>query len=194
MTCDAWYEVVPKSQIISVLRGWKSCCFWAQKSPDPLISGLVNFILLHFIFFAHIYFPASGQAMVPGVILSDLSPGSCLQFLSRVGFSNPTARRFFIECLLLTHALALSASQFVRKKKSPRIYTSMHSGGFELTKPTYTMLEDNLIRHRGDRLFYEPRTMISGPIVDVFFFWRRRILLKRETIATNSSRNSLYSW
>ena len=26
----------------------------------------------------------------------------------------------------------------------------MHSGGFELTKLTYTRLEDNLIRHRGD--------------------------------------------
>ena len=34
--------------------------------------------------------------------------------------------------VLLTHAVALSASQFVREKKSPRIYTSMHSGGFEL--------------------------------------------------------------
>ena len=56
--------------------------------------------------------------------------------------------------VLLTHALALSASQFVRKKKSPRIYTSMHSGGFELTKLTYTRLEDILIRHRGDRLYY----------------------------------------
>ena len=28
----------------------------------------------------------------------------------------------------------------------------MHSGGFELTKLTYTRLEDNLIRQRGDRL------------------------------------------
>ena len=28
----------------------------------------------------------------------------------------------------------------------------MHSGGFELTELTYTRLEDNLIRHRGDRL------------------------------------------
>ena len=28
----------------------------------------------------------------------------------------------------------------------------MHSGGLELTKLTYTRLEDNLIRHRGDRL------------------------------------------
>ena len=27
----------------------------------------------------------------------------------------------------------------------------MHSGGFELTKLTYTSFEDNLIRHRGDR-------------------------------------------
>ena len=31
-------------------------------------------------------------------VSSLLPPGSCLQFLSRVGFSNPTARRFFIEC------------------------------------------------------------------------------------------------
>ena len=52
---------------------------------------------------------------------------------------------------LLTHAPALSASQFVHKKKSQRFYTSMHSAGLELTKLTYTRLEDNLIRHRGDR-------------------------------------------
>ena len=50
-------------------------------------------------------------------------PGSCLQFSSRIGFSNPTTRRLFIECLLLTHALAFSASPRVHKKKSPRIYT-----------------------------------------------------------------------
>ena len=30
----------------------------------------------------------------------------------------------------------------------------MHSAGLELTKLTYTRLEDNLIRHRGDRLMY----------------------------------------
>ena len=35
--------------------------------------------------------------------------------------------------------------------------TSMHSGGFELTKLTYTRLEDNLIRHRGDRLMHTLR-------------------------------------
>ena len=61
--------------------------------------------------------------------------------------------------MLLTHAPALSASQSVRKNKSTRIYTSMHAGGFELTKLTYTMLEDNLIRHRGDRLYKS----VTGP-------------------------------
>ena len=29
----------------------------------------------------------------------------------------------------------------------------MHSGGFELTKLTYTMFEDHLIHHRGDRYY-----------------------------------------
>ena len=31
-------------------------------------------------------------------VSSLLPPGSCLQFISRIGFSNPTARRLFIEC------------------------------------------------------------------------------------------------
>ena len=39
-------------------------------------------------------------------------------------------------------------------KKSQRIFTSMHSAGLELTKLTYTRLEDNLIRHRGDSTYY----------------------------------------
>ena len=64
--------------------------------------------------------------------------------------------------MLLTHAFALSANQFVHKKKSPQIYTSMHSGGFELTKLTYTTLEDNLIRHRGDRLTCTAVRIISA--------------------------------
>ena len=57
--------------------------------------------------------------------------------------------------VLLTHALVLfSASQIVHKKKSQRIYTSMQTAGPELTKLTYTRLEDNLIRHRGMRIFF----------------------------------------
>ena len=53
--------------------------------------------------------------------------------------------------MLLAHPLALSASQHVHKKKSLRVYTSMPSGGVELTKLPYTRLEDNLICRRGDR-------------------------------------------
>ena len=49
---------------------------------------------------------------------------------------------------------ALRKAICAHKKKSLRIYTStcMHSGGLERTKPTYTRLEDNLIRHRCARL------------------------------------------
>ena len=85
-------------------------------------------------------------------VSSLLPPGSCLQLLSRIGFSNPTARRFFIQCCQLTLSRfpqALSASQFVHQKKSPSVYTSMDSGGLELTKTDFIRLEDNLIRHRG---------------------------------------------
>ena len=54
------------------------------------------YLLLYVLFFfTHINFPASGQAVVTSVVPSP--PGSCLQFLSRIALSNPTARRFFIE-------------------------------------------------------------------------------------------------
>ena len=71
--------------------------------------------------------------------------------------------------LLLTHALELSASQFVHKKKSQRIYirvNNMHSAGLELTKLAYTRLEDNnLIRHQGDRLAYSTATVFVSIVV-----------------------------
>ena len=65
--------------------------------------------------------------------------------------------------MLLTHAFALFASQFVHKKKSLRIYTSMHSGGLELTKLTYSRHEDNLLLHRGDRtLLYNTLVVLTS--------------------------------
>ena len=85
-------------------------------------------------------------------VSSLLSPGSCLQFLSRIDRVQHSHCSSIFYRVLLTHALALSASQFVHKKKSQRIYTRTHSAGLELTQLTYTRLEDNLIRHRGDRL------------------------------------------
>ena len=63
--------------------------------------------------------------------------------------------------VLLTHALVLSASQFVQEKKSPRLYIRVctrRDSNSRIWPRTYTRLEDNLIqqlvRHRGDRLFF----------------------------------------
>ena len=88
--------------------------------------------------------------MVTGVVSSSprVLPSICIA--NRVQQSNCSST---FHRVLLTHALALSASPFVHKKKSPRIYTRLHSGGFELTTQTYTRL-DNLIRHRGDRHYH----------------------------------------
>ena len=36
----------------------------------------------------------------------------------------------------------------------------MHSAGLELTKLTYTRLEDNLIRHRGDRQLHHDDLLV----------------------------------
>ena len=100
-----------------------------------------------YFFFSHFYFPASGQAVITGVVPSPprFLPSSFIALRVQQSRCSSSFHR-----VLLTHALALSASQFMHKKKSPRIYTNMHSGAFELTKLTYTRLEDNLISHRGD--------------------------------------------
>ena len=107
-----------------------------------------SFFFFVFFFLAHFHFPASGQAVVTGVVPSPPRFLPSIFIAHRVQQSHCSS---IFHRVLLTHALALSASQFVHKKKSRRFYTSMHSAGLELTKLTYTRLEDNLIRHRGDR-------------------------------------------
>ena len=103
-----------------------------------------------FFFFSHIFCsPAFGQAVVTGVVPSPPRFLPSIFIAHRVQQSHCSS---IFHRVLLTHALALSAGQFVHKKKFQRIYTSMHSAGLELTKLTYTRLEANLIRHRGDRL------------------------------------------
>ena len=115
---------------------------------NPYRGLTVNVDPFFFFFFAHFYFPPSGQAVVTGVVPSPPRFLPSIIIAHRVQQSHCSSS---FHRMLLTHALALSASQFVRKKKSPRVYTGMHSGGFELAKLTYTRLEDNLIRHRGDQ-------------------------------------------
>ena len=115
---------------------------------------------LFFVFFTHIYFPASGQAVVTGVVPFPHRFLPSVFIAHRVQQSHCSS---IFHRVLPTHALALSASQFVHKKKFPPNCTTMHSWGFELTKLTCTRLEDNLIRHRGDRstLYTPPGVQIS---------------------------------
>ena len=112
-----------------------------------------------FFFFAHFYFPAYGQAVVTGVIPSPPRFLPSISIAHRVQQSHCSS---IVDRVLLTRALALSASQFVHKKKSQRIYTTVHSAGLELTKLTYTGLEDNLTRHRGDRSGYRSSTPLAA--------------------------------
>ena len=63
------------------------------KSPAAMLHGTqLGRHIFFFFFFAHFYFPASGQAVVTGVVPS--SPRFLPKFnLYRAyGFSNPTAR------------------------------------------------------------------------------------------------------
>ena len=64
------------------------CCQGEEKIVSPTI------------FFSNFYFPSSGQQAVVTGVVPLLPPGSCLRFLSRIGFSNQShpARRLFIEC------------------------------------------------------------------------------------------------
>ena len=123
-----------------------------QSMTDGVCSPLTIGAWLFFFFFfsSHFHFPASsGQAVVTGVVPSPRRSLPSIFIAHRVQQSHCSS---IFHRMLLTHALALSASQIVHKKKSQQIYTSMHSAGLELTKLTSTRLEDNLIRHRGDRM------------------------------------------
>ena len=150
-------EILPTGELSCALYAYamlsrkylEKCTSNVRRMYGIFLKYSRNTSFCFFFFFAHFYFPASGPAVVTGFFPSPP------RFLPLI-FIAHRVQQFHCSSIfhrmLLTHALALSASQFVRKKKSPRIYTSMHSGGFELTKLTYTRLEDNLIRHRGDRL------------------------------------------
>ena len=115
--------------------------------------GIRLTIICIIIMFTHFYIPASGQAVVTGVVPSSPRFSSSIIIAHSVQQSH---RSSIFHRVLLTNALALSASQFVHKKKSLQIYTSKHSGELELTKLTYTRLVGNLILcHRGDRVNFK---------------------------------------
>ena len=126
------------------IRTHETDLYQARGQPDTPPGRPVFFFFFRTLF----YFAASGQAVVTGVV----PPPP--RFLPSIFIAHRVQQSYcssMFHRVLLTQALAFSASQFVRKKKSPRI---MHSVGFELTKLTYTRLEDSPIRHRGDRPQY----------------------------------------
>ena len=101
--------------------------FWLPKNnrnpkPTPYLSvGFVSLfpILVFFLLFAHFYFPASEQAVVTGVVPSTPRFLPSIFIAQRVQQSQCSS---MFHRVLLTHALAFSASQFVRKKKVPTNY------------------------------------------------------------------------
>ena len=125
---------------------------WNRTIRGATLPYPTNIYIMFFFFLTRICFPASGQqAVVIGIAPSPPRFLPSIFIAHRVQQSHCAST---FHRVLLTHALALSASQFVHNKKPPRIHTScMHSGGFELMKLTHTRLEDNLMRHRGDRLY-----------------------------------------
>ena len=131
----------------------KKLALLCQEEPYSLVytsSALVLLLFFSFFFSPHFYFPASGQqAVVTGVVPS--SPRFLPSFFCRAwGSAIPLLVDF-------SSGVANSRSRAFRKsicaqEKVPTKYTRMHSAGLELTKLTYnTRLDDNLIRHRGDR-------------------------------------------
>ena len=86
-----------------------------------------------FFFFTHIYFPASGQAVVTGIVSSPPRFLPSIFIAHRVQQSHCSS---IFHRVLLTHALALSASQIVHKKKSQRIDTSEYALGGVRTHET----------------------------------------------------------
>ena len=108
---------------------------------------------IFFFFVPRFYFPASGQAVVTGVVPSPRRFLPSFFIAHRVQQSHCAS---IFHRALLSHALALSASQYVHEKKSQRIHTNKsYALGGARTHETdlyiYQGLEDNLIRHRGDQ-------------------------------------------
>ena len=117
------------------------------------------FSLFLFYFFAHFYFPASGQAVVTGVVHPPPRFLPSIFIAQRVQQSHCSS---IFHRVLLTHALALSASQFVHKKESQRIYTNMHSAGLEPTKLTFFIPGSRITRYatRATRYFIVVKQLV----------------------------------
>ena len=118
------------------------------KTPSPITEKKMGFLLffIHISTFQFLEKPWSQVGVVP-------FPPPVLAFIFYRAYGSAV---LLLVDFSSNGAINNSRSRVFRKsicaqEKSPPIYTSMHSGGFKLTKLAYTRLEDNLIRHQGDR-------------------------------------------
>ena len=115
-------------------RNFSSFFLFLRPFQINMAMGLELGVFIYlFIFLAHFHFPASGQAVVTGVVPSPPRFLPSIFIAHRVQQSHCSS---IVHRMLLTHALALSASQFVHKKKSQRIYTSEYALGGARTHET----------------------------------------------------------
>ena len=136
-------------------------------------NGLRKRALFFFLVFNHhFYFPSQ---LVGVFTLSDLldkpwsqvqflsPPGTCLHFSSRIWFTFPLLIDF--HRMLLTNGLALSANQFLRKKKSLRVCALGENGTHEID---FSRHEDNLPSHQGRRLAPLITSYLLAPLITFF--------------------------
>ena len=88
-------------------------CTVPKVTSNSLAAMSTTFFLF---FFAHFYFPASGQAVVTGVFPSSPRFLPSIFIAHRVQQSHCSS---IFHRVLLTHALAVSASQFCGQEKVP---------------------------------------------------------------------------
>ena len=117
-------------------------------------SGMGAFLVFLY-FFARVYLPASGPAVVTGVAYSTPPFLPSIFIAHKVQQSHCSS---IFHRVLLSHALAFSASQFVREKTSPRTYTSMHEGAQKKKKstPSYQIFFSPFQRGEGGTKTHRP--------------------------------------
>ena len=124
------------------------CCVWPRGQGVTVELGSTSFVRhFFFFFFSHFYFPASGHAVVTSVV--PFPPRFLPSFFITHSVPQSHCSSTFPSNDANARSRAFRKSVYAQEKV-PTSYTSTHSAGLELTKQTYTRLEDNLIRHRGD--------------------------------------------
>ena len=97
---------------------------WSVRADSPILVLSLFFTFTFRINSSEVlFYPLSGLLLDKpwSQVSSLLPPVTCLHFLSRIGFSIPTARRFSSNVAIntITHAFELSAYQFLSKKHNP---------------------------------------------------------------------------